>query len=133
MKPTLRRPSRRCLLRRGALRRALEAISARQHEAIGADTLVDRSRRRQGAVAAVISTRAGRQARRTSAAIVEGARRTRAAMVEGTANARSIAASLICSSILSTRVMVLTISSGADMLTSLTVHTARSKMGSKSR
>eukprot|EP00965_Chrysotila_dentata_P079156 2610115-Pleurochrysis_carterae.AAC.1 len=122
MKPMLRRPSCRCLLRRGALRRALDAISARQLVAIGAEMFVDRVRRREGTDSAVIFTCAGRQARRTSVAIVEG-----------TANTRSIAASLSRASNLSMRVTVLTISSGACMLTSLIVHTARSRKGSKSR
>eukprot|EP00965_Chrysotila_dentata_P120331 3978865-Pleurochrysis_carterae.AAC.1 len=39
MNPMLRRPSRRCLLRRAALRRALDAINACQQVAIGADML----------------------------------------------------------------------------------------------
>eukprot|EP00965_Chrysotila_dentata_P048740 1617882-Pleurochrysis_carterae.AAC.1 len=80
MKPMLRRPSRKCLLRRGALRRALEAMSARQQEAIGAETSADRIRRGRGTVAVDVSTRAGGQALRTSAVIMEGARRTSAAM-----------------------------------------------------
>eukprot|EP00965_Chrysotila_dentata_P138474 4580409-Pleurochrysis_carterae.AAC.1 len=62
MKPTLRRPSRRCLLRRGALRRALDAISARLHEAVGAETFVGRGRRWHGVVVAATSARAGRSA-----------------------------------------------------------------------
>eukprot|EP00965_Chrysotila_dentata_P039485 1312973-Pleurochrysis_carterae.AAC.1 len=99
MKPTLRRPSRRCLLRRGALRRELYAISAWLHVAIGAETFVERGGRWHGAAAVAVSTRAGWKVRRT-----------RAPSMEGMPTAKSIAASLNRSSTLSMKRAVLKIS-----------------------
>eukprot|EP00965_Chrysotila_dentata_P047660 1581009-Pleurochrysis_carterae.AAC.1 len=96
MKPTLRRPSRRCLLRRGALRRALDAISAWLHVAIGADTFVERRGPWHGAAAVAAHTCAGWKVCRMHAP-----------SMEGMAIAKSITASLNCLSTLSTKRAVL--------------------------
>eukprot|EP00965_Chrysotila_dentata_P011829 388270-Pleurochrysis_carterae.AAC.1 len=99
----LRRPSRRCLLRRGALRRALEAISAWLHVAIGADISVERDGGRNGVVVVATFTRVGCKARRRHAP-----------SMEGMAIAKSTVASLNCLSTSSMNRAAPKNSSGAD-------------------
>eukprot|EP00965_Chrysotila_dentata_P027446 911296-Pleurochrysis_carterae.AAC.1 len=89
-KPMLRRPSRRCLLRLGAFRRAFEAISAWQRVAIGADTLLTRVGGDDGASVSGTTEKDG-----------SIARRRRAAIMKGKAIAKSTQASLMFSSIFS--------------------------------
>eukprot|EP00965_Chrysotila_dentata_P139187 4602596-Pleurochrysis_carterae.AAC.1 len=87
-KPILRRPSRRCLLRRGALRRALDAIKAKLRVAIGRERHSARGREvsREGVDTAASTT------------VLQGgganARRRHATSIEGEAIAKSITASL---------------------------------------
>eukprot|EP00965_Chrysotila_dentata_P001969 64320-Pleurochrysis_carterae.AAC.1 len=69
MKPMLRRPSRRCLLRRAALRRALGAINAWLQVAIGADVFAERE---GGRLEAIKFTRVGGQVRLRHAPSMEG-------------------------------------------------------------
>eukprot|EP00965_Chrysotila_dentata_P161870 5345886-Pleurochrysis_carterae.AAC.1 len=113
MKPMLRRPSRRCLLRRGAFRRALEAISAWLHVAIGADMPAEREGGGDGAAAVATFPHVGRKARRMM----------HATSMEGMATAKSTEASLNCLSTSSTKRAAPKISLGADTRNSLTVPT----------
>eukprot|EP00965_Chrysotila_dentata_P037384 1243536-Pleurochrysis_carterae.AAC.1 len=107
----LRRPSRRCLLRRAALRRALEAINAWLLVAIGADILAERG---GGRLETVRFTRVGDQVRLRHAP-----------SMEGRSNAKSTAASLSCSSTFSKKRTALMSNVGADTTHNFTVSSTR--------
>eukprot|EP00965_Chrysotila_dentata_P061549 2037807-Pleurochrysis_carterae.AAC.1 len=117
----LRRPSRRCLLRRGAFRRAFEAISAWLRVAIGADMPFERTGGGDGA--AVLGT---------TTCVGPIARRKRAASIEGRTIAKSTEASLNRLSISSRKHAVPKISLGADTSKCLTAPAARPNAGLKS-
>eukprot|EP00965_Chrysotila_dentata_P097569 3224248-Pleurochrysis_carterae.AAC.2 len=120
-KPILRRPSRRCLLRRGAFRRALDAINAWLRVAIGADKLLGHAG--DGDDTAVSGT--------VTCDDVNALRRHVASM-EGKAIAKSTEASLNCSSVFSRMQAVSAISLGAHTSKCLIAPVARSNAGLKS-
>eukprot|EP00965_Chrysotila_dentata_P035992 1197925-Pleurochrysis_carterae.AAC.1 len=118
MNPMLRRPSRKCLLRRAALRRALDAIMARLQEAIGADVLL---------------LRGGGRSRSDCITLTgDQARFMRWPSMKGRSNTKSTTASLRCSSALLIAPAVVASSAGVDVKHDFDVSTVKRNAGSKS-